>query len=206
VLAVARIKPGLHVDSQRSAELRSTAGYALPGVRLEVLDDQGEPLSHNGASVGEICVQANTVMKGYWKQPKLTAECMLGGWFHTGDMGTIDEQGYVRIVDRKKDVIKTAGEIVISTEVENVIQEHPNVAECSVIGLPDAHRGEVPVGIVVAKPDCKLRESDLLKHCRERLASFKVPRRIIFMDALPRGTTGKPLKRQLRRMFSAAAV
>jgi fatty-acyl-CoA synthase len=201
VLTLARIKPGLSVGPEESAMLRSSAGYPIPGVRLEILDDQARTLPHDGASAGEICVRANTVMKGYWKQAELTASTIVADWFHTGDIGTIDERGYLRVVDRKKDLIKTAGENVVSVEIEQIIQEHPAVRECAVIGMPDPLRGEAAAAIIVIKPDHTLGEADIVAHCRRHLAAFKVPRKVIFANSLPKGSTGKTLKRQLRDTY-----
>lgn len=203
ILTAADLKAGLDLSPESSAALRSKAGLPLPGVRIEVLDDAHRPLPHDGTSAGEICVRSNVVTKGYWKLPDETARVIVDGWFHTGDIGVIDEQGYVSILDRKKDIIITGGENVASLEIEKVIHEQPAVFECAVIALPDARWGEIPAAIVVLRPGHTLDEGTLVAHCRVHLAHFKVPKRIIFVDALPKGGTGKILKRELRERYAA---
>jgi fatty-acyl-CoA synthase len=201
VLTIALLKAGLDADPDRSVLLRSTAGLPIPGVEVEILDDDGSPLPHDGIAVGEICARGNSVMLGYWKQPEETAKVIDDGWLHTGDVGAIDADGYVHIVDRKKDIIITGGENVSSIEIEKAIYEHNAVLECAVIAIPDPHWGESPAALVVLKPGAIATESDILDCCKKRLAAFKVPKRILFVDSLPKGGTGKILKRQLRDQF-----
>jgi len=198
VLTVAVLKAGLEGDATRSVLLRSTAGVPIPGVEVEIIDDNGQPLPHDGVAVGEICARGNSIMAGYWKQPEETARAFAGGWFHTGDVGAIDPNGYVYIVDRKKDIIITGGENVASLEIENALYAHPAVLECAVIALPDQLWGEVPAALVVLKPNASADQAALIAHCKSSLAGFKVPKRIRFVEALPKGGTGKILKRQLR--------
>ncbi len=203
ILTAADLKAGLDLPPEASALVRSKAGVPLPGVRIEVLDEGNRPLPHDGTSPGEICVRSNVVTKGYWRLPDETARTIVDGWFHTGDIGVIDELGYVSIVDRKKDIIITGGENVASLEIEKAICEHPAVFECAVIALPDPRWGEIPVAIVVLKPGQSLDEAALVAHCRAHLAHFKVPKHIRFADALPKGGTGKILKRELRERYAA---
>jgi len=198
VLTVAGLKAGLEGDATRSVLLRSTAGVPIPGVEIEIIDDDGQPLPHDGVAAGEICARGNSIMAGYWKQPEETARVFAGGWFHTGDVGAIDPNGYVYIVDRKKDIIITGGENVASLEIENALYAHPSVLECAVIALPDTLWGEVPAALVVLKQGAQASEAELILHCKGNLAGFKVPKRVRFVDALPKGGTGKILKRQLR--------
>jgi fatty-acyl-CoA synthase len=202
ILTAANIKPGLTLSPEADALVRSTAGLPLPGVHIEILDDDNEALPHDGISAGEICVRSNVVTAGYWNLPEETARAMKGGWFHTGDIGVIDENGYLSIVDRKKDIIITGGENVASIEVEKAIYEHPAIFECAVVALPDAHWGEIPVAIVVLKPGQTLDEAALIAHCRGHLAHFKVPKKVRFVESLPKGGTGKILKRELREQFA----
>jgi fatty-acyl-CoA synthase len=202
VLTVAYTKSGQQLDAEQSVRVRSTAGMPIPGVEIEILDDSGKFLPHDGASVGEICARGNSVFKGYWKQPEETAKYIVDGWFHTGDMGVMDDQGYVSIVDRKKDIIITGGENVASIEIEKAIYENPAVLECAVIALPDAQWGEVPAAIVVLKPGQALDEAGLLESLRSRLARFKMPKIVRFTAALPKGGTGKILKRELRETYA----
>jgi fatty-acyl-CoA synthase len=201
ILTSADIKAGLDPTPEESARIRSSAGLPLPGVHVEILDGDDRPLPHDGKSAGEICVRSNVVTPGYLHLPEDTARAFAGGWFHTGDVGTIDDQGYVSILDRKKDIIITGGENVASLEIEKVIHDHPAVMECAVIALPDSCWGEIPAAIVVCKPGAALDEAELIALCRERLAHFKAPRRVFFVEALPKGGTGKILKRELRQRF-----
>ncbi|MBV8163188.1 MAG: long-chain-fatty-acid--CoA ligase [Candidatus Eremiobacteraeota bacterium] len=201
ILTAADIKAGLNPTAEESARIRSTAGLPLPGVHIEIVNDANQPVPHDGSSAGEICVRSNVVTAGYLNLPDDTARAFAGGWFHTGDIGTIDDQGYVSIVDRKKDIIVTGGENVASLEIEKTIYDHPAVMECAVIALPDPVWGEIPAAIVVRKPGVSLDEAQILSHCRSHLAHFKAPRRVFFLDALPKGGTGKILKRELRQRF-----
>lgn len=143
-------------------------------------------------------------MSGYWGQPAATAAVMSGGWFHTGDIATIDAHHYLRIVDRKKDIIVSGGENISSLEVEKVLAVHPDVYEAVVIPVPDDKWGEVPKALVVQKSGAKLTEVELLEFCRSRLAHYKCPRSIEFVESLPKTGTGKILKRELRKKYSAA--
>ena len=140
-------------------------------------------------------------MAGYWKQPEDTANVMRGGWFHTGDMAVIDEEGYVLIVDRKKDIIISGGENIASIEIETAVYAHPAVLECAVIAIPDEKWGEVAKALVVVKPGQSLTADELVAHCRGRLPGFKVPKSVEFFDALPKGGTGKILKKELREKY-----
>ena len=202
ILTIANVKRGSSNSREATLATRATAGTPIPGVRIEVMDDDGTILPHDGESSGEIVVRSNWVMDGYWRQPDATAEVMARGWFHTGDIGTIDTAGFVRIVDRKKDIIITGGENVPSIEIEKAIFEHPAVAECAVIAAPDERWGEIPLAVVVKKPGADVDEDQVIQHCKTVLAGFKVPRRVVFADApLPKGGTGKVLKRELRAKY-----
>lgn len=178
-----------------------SVGPALPGVEVAIWDDENRPLGVD--EVGEIVVRGDNVMLGYLNQPEATAEAMSGGWYHTGDIGKIDADGYIYILDRKKDMIITAGFNVYPREVEDVLLSHPGVADVAVIGQPDGTRGEDVLAVVVRKAvqegDEPVLERDLIRFCRERLANYKVPRKVLFRDTLPRGGTGKVVKRLLRK-------
>jgi fatty-acyl-CoA synthase len=150
---------------------------------------------------GEVLVRSNTVLEGYWEQPEASAEALRDGWFHTGDGGRIDEDNYLQILDRKKDVIISGGENVSSIEVEDVIFSHPAVAEVAVIGVPDDRWGELVTALVVLTPDGELTEADLIAHCRQSLAGYKTPKKVEFRDTLPRTATGKLQKFKLRAAF-----
>jgi fatty-acyl-CoA synthase len=166
-----------------------------------VVRSDGRDVRTDGDQIGEIVVRSNTVMDGYYKDPEATAETIRDGWLHTGDMAVIDEQGYVLIKDRSKDIIIRGGENISSVEVENAILAHPAVLECAVVSAPDKALGEAPVAIVVLKPGESTTVKELRDHCKARLARFKVPRDIHFRDALPKGGTGKVLKTELREPF-----
>ncbi len=204
ILTVANTKAALTLSPDADAEVRSTAGLPIPGVRVEIFDERGKALPHDGTSSGEICVRSNVVTAGYWNLPEATAGAIVDGWLHTGDIGVIDAHGYVKILDRKKDIIISGGENIPSLEVEKVIYELPAVLECAVIAIPDAHWGEVPGAVVVLKPGATLEEAAFFAHCREHLAGFKVPKHVWFEQSLPKGGTGKILKRELRAKYAAA--
>jgi fatty-acyl-CoA synthase len=180
---------------------QAMTGIEVPGVELLVVDSQGYDVPNDGQHIGEIVVRADVVMKGYWRRPEETAKVIRNGWFHTGDMATIDEEGYVLIVDRKKDLIISGGENIASIEIEKVLDSHPAVFECAVIPVPDDRWGEAPKALVVLKENQTVSEEELIAYCRSRLASFKVPKSIEFMDGLPKGGTGKILKKELRERY-----
>ena len=186
---------------ERRLERQATTGWALPGVRVRVVTGEGTDVRPDGAQLGEIVVRSNVVMDGYYRDPEATAAAIRDGWFHTGDMATIDEQGYVTIKDRSKDVIISGGENISSVEIENALAEFPGLLEAAVVPAPDETWGEVPVAVVVLKPGVTATADDVLAHCRARLAGFKVPKRVEFRDQLPKGGTGKILKSQLREPF-----
>ncbi len=165
---------------------------------LDVWDEDGRSVT--AGERGEIVLRGPKVFKGYWKNPEATAEAFAGGWFHTGDIGVRDEDGYLFIVDRLKDMIVSGGENIAGSEVERVLYEHPAVQEVAVVARPDERWGEVPVAYVALRPDAPegVTEDDLIEHCRTQLAKFKVPKAVTFIDALPRNPSGKVLKRELR--------
>jgi fatty-acyl-CoA synthase len=155
-------------------------------------------------TIGEIVVRGDMVMDGYYKEPQATAAVMSGGWLHTGDMAVWDEESYILIVDRKKDIIISGGENISSIEVERAIAAHPAVLECAVVSEPDDRWGEVPAAWVVRKPGSALEENELCGFLQARLAKFKLPRHFHFSgDPLPKTGTGKILKRQLRESLWA---
>ena len=164
---------------------------------LDVWDREGRPVP--AGERGEIVLRGPKVFKGYWRDPDATATAFAGGWFHTGDIGVRDEDGYLFIVDRLKDMIVSGGENIAGSEVERVLYEHEAVLEAAVVARPDERWGEVPVAFVVLRPEGGDVTADaLLEHCRARLARYKVPKDITFLDALPRNPSGKVLKRELR--------
>jgi len=166
-------------------------------LRVRIVDDEGRDVPPN--TLGEIVLRGPKVFKGYWKNPQATAEVLKNGWFHTGDIGTLDEEGYLYIVDRKKDIIISGGENIASLEVERVIYELPQVLETAVVGLPHPKWQEIPKAFVVLKKGEKLTAEEIMTHCSKKLAKFKVPKEIEFIDILPRNPSGKILKRELRQ-------
>ena len=165
-------------------------------LELDIWDREGASVP--AGERGEIVMRGPKVFKGYWRDPEATAAAFDGGWFHTGDVGVRDEDGYLYIVDRFKDMIVSGGENIASSEIERVLYEHDAVLEAAVVARPDDRWGEVPVAFVVLRDDATATGDVLLEHCRAQLARFKVPKAIVFLDALPRNPSGKVLKRELR--------
>ncbi len=180
-----------HLDSAERAKRLSRAGAPALGIRVSVTDE------------GELLAQGNVVLKSYWNQPEATEEALDGGWFHTGDGGVIDDENYVSILDRKKDVIISGGENVSSIEVEDCLFSHPSVLEVAVIGVPHEKWGETVKALVVLAPGARSTEADLVTHCRSKLAHFKCPTSIEFREALDRTATGKLQKFKLREPYWA---
>jgi acyl-CoA synthetase (AMP-forming)/AMP-acid ligase II len=165
-----------------------------------VVDDDGRDVATG--DVGEIVVRGPQVMAGYWDDEPATTDAMRSGWFHTGDVGRFDEDGWLYVVDRKKDVIVTGGENVASREVEDVLRSHPDVRDVAVIGVPDARWGENVCAVVVPQPGRSVVAADLVQLVRSRLAGFKTPRHVLFVDSLPTNASGKVLKAELRRWLA----
>jgi long-chain acyl-CoA synthetase len=185
-----------HVEALVDSPRARTCGQPLVGVEVRIVDP-GERTPVGVGEVGEVAVRGPNVMLGYWEKPDETAAALAGGWYHTGDLGRLDEAGYLYLVDRAKDMIVTGGENVYSTEVEDVLYRHPAVLEAAVFGIPDARWGEAVHAVVVPRSD--VTEHDLLAHCREAIAGYKVPKRIEIRDEpLPKSGAGKVLKRELR--------
>lgn len=186
-------KPG-HVTQ----EIRAKTGRPLYFCEVKVVRENGQQVARDNLEVGEIIARGPNVTAGYWKQPEITARTIIDGWIHTGDLAVIDESGYINIVDRKKDMIITGGENVYSTEVEHVLYDHPSVYECAVIGVPDDKWGEAIKAWIVLHKNVSTTEDDLIAFVKERLAHYKAPRIIEFVDELPKTGSGKIYKKQLR--------
>jgi fatty-acyl-CoA synthase len=180
---------------------KSKTGREFIGVHLKVVNERGEEIKADEKEVGEIIVKGDIVTKGYWKLPEETAKSIKDGWLYTGDMAIIDGEGYVTIVDRKKDMILTGGENVYSTEVENILYMHPAILECAVVGVPDEKWGEAVKAIVVLKLSQKATDQEIIQFCKERIAHYKAPKSIDFIDALPRTGSGKIHKKGLRDTY-----
>jgi acyl-CoA synthetase (AMP-forming)/AMP-acid ligase II len=177
-------------------ELLRSCGRAVFGTELRIVDDQGNTLPTG--EIGEILGRGPQVMKGYWKGEEATAKTLVDGWLHTGDAGYLDEDGYLFIKDRVKDLIISGGENIYPAEIENVLMSHPKIADAAVIGIPDAKWGEVPLAVLVAGDQGEITIEELTNHCRETLAGFKMPKYLDYVAALPRNPSGKILKKELR--------
>jgi fatty-acyl-CoA synthase len=191
------MEPGLEIT-----KIGST-GRPVAHVEIEIRNDAGDRVA--AGENGEICLRGPKVTPGYWKDPAKTAAAFFGDWFRSGDVGHLDDDGFLYLTDRKKDMIISGGENIASSEVERVIYELPQVREVAVIGMPDARWGERPVAVVVLADSAALELPDLADHCRKHLAPFKVPKQLIIRDHLPRNPSGKVLKRLLRAELEADA-
>jgi fatty-acyl-CoA synthase len=176
-----------------------SAGKPVLNVETRVVDDAMNDVAPG--EVGEIVHRSPQLLAGYFNDPEKTAAAFHGGWFHSGDLATVDAEGYITVVDRKKDMIKSGGENVASREVEETIYRLPAVSEVAVIGLPDPYWIEAVTAIVVVKAGQQLDELSVIAHCRQHMAPFKVPKRVLFTDALPKNPSGKLLKRELRKRY-----
>lgn len=193
------LPPECHTLKGRELGKLRSAGRATFCTEVKVVDPQDQEAPRG--TVGEIVVRGPNVMQGYWNKPEQTAAALRGGWMHTGDGGYMDEDGYVFIVDRIKDMIVTGGENVYSAEVENALARHASVAACAVIGIPSAEWGEAVHAVVVRKPGAEAAADELIAHCKTLIAGYKCPRSIEFREALPLSGAGKVLKTELRKPF-----
>ena len=181
----------------------SSCGQPVATMRLALLDEDGNPVATG--DTGEICLQGPCTMDGYWNQPELTAETIIDGWLHTGDMATCDDDGFLTIVDRKKDMIVSGGFNVFPREIEDVLTAHPAVAGAAVIGVPDDKWGEAVTALVVVRPDQQVSPDELIALVRERKGPIAAPKAVEFIDAIPLTPVGKADKRALRARFWASA-
>jgi acyl-CoA synthetase (AMP-forming)/AMP-acid ligase II len=189
-------------DDHDRPELLNSVGRAVPGVTLSIQDSEGRVLGPD--QIGEVCAQGGNLFNGYWKDDTGTRDAFRQGWYRTGDVGRLDPEGYLYLVDRLKDMIVTGGENVYSVEVESVISGHQGVAQVAVVGLPHDKWGEQVHAVVVPKPGYTLQEDEVIAHARQHLAPFKVPKSVdIRSEPLPMSAAMKPLKRELRRQYRA---
>jgi fatty-acyl-CoA synthase len=192
-------------------EIAPVATILFPEDHAERLGSAGRPTLHvetrivDGAmatvapgEVGEIVHRSPQLLSGYWNDPERTAEAFAGGWFHSGDLGVADAEGFITVVDRKKDMIKTGGENVASREVEEVLYQHAAISEVAVIGMPDPKWIEAVTAVIVLREGQSLNEVGVLAHCAAHLSGFKIPNKVVFTENLPRNASGKILKRELR--------
>ncbi|VXB34405.1 4-hydroxybutyrate--CoA ligase 2 (fragment) [Bacillus sp. 349Y] len=192
---------GKEIEREDQYRLKAKAGYAMIGSRVKVVDERGREVPHDGLTTGEIVTRTNTVMEGYFKNPDATSAAIRDGWLHTGDMATVDADGYIDIVDCKKDVIISGGENISSIEVEGMLYEHPGVLEAAVVAVPHERWGEVPHAVVVVRGGLDVTEEELIDFCRDRMAHFKAPKGITFTDELPKTASGKIQKVVIRNAF-----
>ena len=209
ILTLAHLKPYMEEwDEDRKLDVMISTGFIAPLVKLRVVTPQGEDVARDGKEMGEIVVRAPWCTEGYYKEPEKTEELWAGGWLHTGDVATIDEHGYVQIVDRLKDVIKSGGEWIVSLELENLLSIHPGVQEAAVIGVPDEKWGERPLAVIVPAKgyEGKLTAEDLKTHLQQFvdkgvITSWAVPDDYVFVEELPRTSVGKIDKKVLRSKY-----
>jgi fatty-acyl-CoA synthase len=188
----------LHLPKEARQEIRAKTGRPFICVELRVVRADGTDVEHDGIEVGEIIARGPTITAGYWKNREATAQAIIDGWIHTGDLAVMDSHGYVNIVDRKKDMIISGGENVYSTEVEYVLQEHPAVFECAVFGIPDDRWGEIVKATIVLRPGMSVKEGEMITFVKERLAHYKAPREVEVVEEMPKTGSGKILKKVLR--------
>ncbi len=188
-----------HCLEGEKAKLLTSAGKASFCAEISILDVDDNVLA--AGEIGEVCVRGRHVMVGYWKNEALTEKVMRNGWYHSGDMGYLDEDGYLFLVDRKADMIVTGGENVYPKEVEDILYEHPAVSMAAVVSAPDAKWGERVQGVVVLKPDMSVDEKTLIEFCKKRLAGYKCPKAIMFSESLPTTAVGKILRKDVKKMF-----
>jgi long-chain acyl-CoA synthetase len=201
---ICALPPEAHEVLDRPAEeqeVLGSCGQPSIGVHARIVDEENNDVAPR--AVGEIIVQSDSIMVEYWHKPEDTRETIVDGWLHTGDLGYYDEKGFIYIVDRKKDMIVSGGENVYPREIEEVLYGHPAIAEVAVIGIPDPVWVERVHAIVVLKEHAAAEEKELITFCKEHMASYKAPKSVEFVDALPKNPQGKILKRELRERYWA---
>ncbi len=192
---------GIALLPEEQIRKAGAGGKYIVNMESRIADDKGVTITKPGV-VGELCIKGDTIMKGYYKNPEATAEAIRDGWVYAGDLAVMDDEGYITLVDRKKDMIITGGENVYSKEVEDAIYEHPSVQEAAIIGIPDPRWGETVMAVVAPKQGKTLELDELRKFLGSRIADFKIPRLLEVMPALPKNVSGKVLKYKLREQFS----
>ena len=189
-----------HAMETGNTDILRAAGRPLIGIDLKIFDKDDNELPTGQA--GEVCVRGPNVTPGYLNRPDENKEAFKNGWFHTGDLGKVDENGILFLMDRKKDMIVSGGENIYTSEVEAALYKHPDVFECAVIGVPDYKYGEALLAVIVPMPDKNIEKNAIIKHCRKLIAGFKIPRQIDFVTELPKSAMSKILKNELRKIYS----
>jgi len=201
ILTVSEVKSHLNLAEPDYFRTKARAGHDVIGTDVRVFGEGGKEVPWDDETVGEVAARSNVVLKGYWQQPEETDKVIRDGWFFTGDLATVNKDGYINIVDRAKDVIISGGENISSIEIEDVLYKHPDVLEAAVIGVPSERWGETPVALVVPRQGTSPNADDVIAYCRDHLAHFKCPSRVEFVQQLPRTATGKLKKFELREEF-----
>ena len=192
----------VHLKPEGQFFYKAKTGRPFLGVLLKVVREDGSEVNHDDKEVGEIIVKGDIVTSGYWNRPDETAAVIKDGWLYTGDIAVVDMEGYVNIVDRKKDMIITGGENVYSIEVENALYNHPAILEAAVIGVPDPKWGEAVKAVVALKPGQSFKEEEIIRHCKEQIASFKAPKSVDQLTELPKTGSGKIYKKAIKERYS----
>jgi fatty-acyl-CoA synthase len=201
ILTVNEIKTHLDIEGDDYYRIKARAGHDVIGTDIAVFGTNGDAVPWDDESVGEVAARSNVVLKGYWQQPEEDAKVLRDGYFYTGDLATVNKDGYINIVDRAKDVIISGGENISSLEIEDVLYKHDDVLEAAVIGVPSEKWGETPIAIIVPREGTSPTQEAIIAHCRENMAHFKAPSKVEFVQALPRTATGKLKKFELRDEF-----
>jgi acyl-CoA synthetase (AMP-forming)/AMP-acid ligase II len=200
VAVICLMTPEEHIRAiEEKPDLLKSCGRPAIDTQVEIRDENDNPLPVG--EIGQICAKGPQIMKGYWNKKEETEKALMGGWMHTGDAGRMDEEGFVYIQDRIKDMIVSGGENIYSTEVEATLFAHPDIIDAAVIGVPNEKYGEVVKACIVKKEDSDLTEEDVINFCKDRIASYKKPQSIDFIDEVPRNASGKVLKKVLREPY-----
>ena len=202
-MTISMLSPSDHMLSDDPAieQRLASAGKVRTGIDVAVLDESNRPL--RAGSIGEVCIRDPVVMKGYWQDAKATKEAFKGNWYHTGDLGKFDDNGYLYLLDRKKEMIISGGSNIYPREVEQILLLHPDVIEVAVVGIPDRLWGESVLALVRAREGAPVTEADLVKLCRANLGGYKKPHHFRFVADLPKNAYGKILKRDLKQQYAA---
>jgi fatty-acyl-CoA synthase len=206
VASVALLKPGMEdLDFERQLDVMETAGIPLPGLQVKIVDEVGDRLPEDGEAFGELLIRGPWVAAEYYDDPR-SAQSFVDGWLRTGDVCKITPEGYIRITDRAKDVIKSGGEWISSIDLENELMGHPAVAEAAVVGVKHERRQERPIAVAVLAPGAEVSEEELLEFLKTRVATWWLPDRILFIEEIPKTGTGKFDKKVVRDRFSDALM
>jgi fatty-acyl-CoA synthase len=189
--------------AEKLYDVKTSIGIIAIGLEMKIVGDSGAEVKMDGKEWGEICLRGPWIAYEYYKDPERSKETFIDGWYHTGDIGTIDEEGYVRLVDRKKDLVKSAGEWISSVDLENLIMSHPKITEAAIIGVPHPKWQERPLACVVVAPDQNLTVDELKEFLKNKVkAAFWIPDDIIFLKEIPKTSVGKFNKRELRKLYA----